>query len=127
MHGLALGLVEQADVAAYHWRVQCLAGQRHAADALLQLVVDVWPQGIPEIQAVGERQGPRAGATDVAANFGHRNLPSDIRVEEAVPSVPVNRDGDGLGRTLDSQHRSVAGAGANHGVCLHLVVILPVD
>ena len=122
--GSTLAFVVQADVAADHRDAQCPTGPRHATDALLQLIIDFGTLRIAEIQAIGERQGFRADAGEVARDLGHRQLAAPEGVQVALPAVPVDGDGDGGVRFLDAEDRRIAGAGADNRVGLHLVVVL---
>ena len=56
----ALAFVVQAHVAAYHGQAQRPASVRHTRYTLLQLVVNIGPLRVAEIEAVGQRQ--RLGA-----------------------------------------------------------------
>src|SRR4029078_11009092 len=54
----AVRFVEQRDVAGDHRHAQRLAGRRHAADALLELEVDIKTLRVAEVEAVGDGDGP---------------------------------------------------------------------
>ena len=65
--GFATGLVVEADIAADYGHVQDTAGLGHAPYTPLQLVVDVGPLGVAEIEAVGDGERGCSDAGEVAA------------------------------------------------------------
>ena len=124
--GLALRFVVKADVAADHRNPQRPAGPGYAPDAPFQLVIDLRPLRVAKIQAVGQGQRLGAGAGQVTANLGHRNLAAPVGVQIAVTAVAVNAQGDGLAGSLDAQHCGIA-AWPDHRVGLDLMVIATID
>ena len=77
MDGNALGIVVEADVAAGDGDLEGFAGLGQPGDGLLELPHDLGLLGIPEVQAVGDADGPGADAGQVAAGFGDGDLPPD--------------------------------------------------
>ena len=117
-------LVVEAHVAAGHRRAERLAGVAHPADRLGELPHHLGPLGVAEVQAVRDRDRPRAGDRDVARRLGDRVHRAQVRVEPAEPALPVARDDRALQRARDPDHRGV-GLRARDRVALHHPVVLP--
>ena len=127
----AAGLVVERDVARDHRRAERLGRVAETADRLGQLPHDLRLLGIAEVQAVGERERPRAGARDVARRLGHRRDRAGARIEPAPARVAVDRHRERLARrravlALHAHQRGVA-AGTDHRVALHQRVVLALD
>ena len=84
---------------------QSAASPGHAPDAPLQLVVDLGPFRVAEIEAIGKGQGFGPGAGQVAANFGDDYLAAAVGVQAAEPAVAVDGQRNGPTRVLDAQGR----------------------
>ena len=83
--------------------------------------------GRAEVQAVRDRQRHRATAGDVAEGLGQRELGTGVRVELAEAAVAVGGDGDPeMGVLVDPHHAGVGGL-REHGVALHVAVVLVGD
>src|SRR5262245_57405424 len=68
--GVAEALVVQADIAGDDGRLKRAGRGGHAIYRLGELEVDGWLFGVAEVEAVGEGDGQRAGARDVARGLG---------------------------------------------------------
>ena len=76
-------------------------------DGFLELPHDLGLFGVPEVQAVGDADGPGADAGQVPAGFGDGDLPARPRIEIGVERVPVEGHGQGPFRALDPQDGGV--------------------
>ena len=126
VYGRSLALVVQTGVSTHHRHSQRSARPCHAANGLLELVVDLRPLRVAKVEAVGERQGFRADAGQVARNFRDDHLRAAIGIEEALTAVAVDGHRDGLAGVLDPEDCSVSRARRDHRVGLDLVIILAV-
>src|SRR5918993_821127 len=88
-----VGLVVEADVAAYDRRPEDLARLGHPLDALGELVVAVGFLRAAEVEAVGNGNGLRPHAREVEVGFGDRCGPAASRIEAAVAAPPLRGGG----------------------------------
>ena len=103
------------------------AGFGHAADRLLELVVDVEALRVAEVQAVRDGDRRRAGADDVARRLGDGDGAAGVGVEVDRAAVAVRRDRDGA-RAVPLMRRTAASEpGVDDRVGQDLVVVLAVD
>ena len=96
-------LVVERDVARDDRQAERLAGQRHPLDRLGQLVADVGGLGVSEVEAVGDRGRPGAGAGDVPGGLADGLMPprrGSSQVRRPLPSsaTAIARC-DGVSRT----------------------------
>ena len=126
-YGRALALVVQAYVAAYDRQSQLAASIGHPRDAPFQLIIDVGPFRVAEIEAVGQRNRFRPHAGQVAGDLRNDALSATIGIKETVAAIAVYSDRDGFAGFLDAQHRGISGSRPDYGVGLHLVVVLSVN
>ncbi len=104
-------LVVERDVAAGDRRAEHAAGVAHPADRFLELVEDLGALGVPEVEAVGDRHGARAGAGDVARGLGDGDLSAGARFEVDVAPVAIGLEGDRLVGSREPHDGGVAGPG----------------
>ena len=124
--GLA-GLVVEADVAAGHRDAELEAGVLEAAAGLGELPHHARVLRRAEVEAVADRERGRATRGDVAVGLGEGELRAGVRVEPGEAAVAVGGDGDPeVGVLVDADHAAVAGLG-EHGVALHVAVVLVGD
>src|SRR5918993_3099190 len=124
--GAPVGLVVEADVAAYDWRPEDLARLGHPLDTLGELVVAVGLLRAAEVEAVGDGDRLRPYTRKVPVGFGDRCGPAAPRVEVAVAAPAVRGGGEAAFRALYPHYRSVS-AGQDHAVRAYLVVVLGED
>ena len=125
IYSRAARLVVEAHVAARHRRVEPAAGLGEAGHRLAELPHDLGVLGVPEVEAVGDRQRLRARAGDVSRGLGQRQRRPGVGVEVAEAAVAVGRDRYPLLRPLDPHDRGVR-TGRHDGVDHdHVVVLLP--
>ena len=115
--------VVEGDVAADHRDPERFARLAHPVDHLGELPHHLGVLRVAEVEAVHERERPRAGARDVARRFEHHEPRADARVEVAEARLAVGRERERLGRALHAQHRGV-GARAGDRREEQLVVVL---
>ena len=120
------GLVVEAHVAADHRNTQGTASMAHASHAPFQLMVDLGPARVPEVEAVGERQGLGPGATEVSADFGDRYFASLVGVKVTIAAISVDAKCDGLASSLEPQDCRIASRTPD-SIGLDLVVVLAKD
>ena len=127
----AVGLVVQADVAAYDRYCERITGFGHAVDGLRQLPHDLGMGWIAEVQAVDERERVGAHTGKVQCRFDHHHGGAPARISVAPAVIAVDRDsqsptgGRAVARVSQSQQRGVV-SGADDRVQKQLVVVLPV-
>ncbi len=98
------GLVVEADVSAGDGQVPVSAGVAHSLDGVDELPVDGGVVRVAKVKAVGDTEGFRAGAQEVASCFGDGDPCADVGVGVDVPGVAVEGEGEcvlGLGHTDD--------------------------
>src|SRR5207247_2739660 len=92
----ALGtLVIEGDVAARDRRAEHSAGVRDPAAGLPELVEHGGALRVAEVQAIGDAEGARTRACDVARRFRHTRLPALVGIEQHIPAVAVDAHRDG--------------------------------
>jgi len=117
--------IVKAHVAPGHRDVEGTARVPDAPARLPELEEHIRLFRAPEVQAVGDPQGDRAGAGHVARGLGHGGLPSLVGVQAHVAVVAVHADGQTKRGTRHADHPGVT-ARAERGVGLHgAVVLLP--
>ncbi len=89
-------LVVEAHVAAHDRHAERLARRGDAVDRARERVHHLGPLGVAEVEAVGDADGLRARAHEVAAHLGDRHRGPDERVELAHPAVAVDGEGEKL-------------------------------
>src|SRR5215208_3896318 len=87
--GATVGLVVEADVAAYDRRPKHFARLGHSPYALGELVVAVRLLRAAEVEAVGDGDGFCPYAREVPVSFGDRRGPAAPGVEIAVAAPAV--------------------------------------
>jgi hypothetical protein len=78
-------LVVERHVPAGHRRLEGAAGVADAAARLPELEEHLGLLGVSEVEAVGDAEGPRAGARDVARRLGDRRLAAFVGIEGQQP------------------------------------------
>jgi hypothetical protein len=124
--GLA-GLVVQRDVASRDRDPERGTGVLETTAGLGELPHHRGVLRRAEVEAVGDGQGHRAAAGDVAVGLGQRELGAGVGVELAEAAVAVGGDRDTeVGLLVDADHAGVGRLG-EHGVALHVAVVLVGD
>ena len=124
--GPGRALIVEGDIAARHRGGERAAGIGDAATGFAELIEDGGALRAPEVEAVGNAEGARAGAGDVPSRFRDRGLATFIRVERHVARIAVGRHRNPEVRVADTDHRRVA-PGAEHGAGLDGGVVLLED
>ena len=122
--GQAVSFIIKAHVPAYHWDLKRLAGIRNTLDTQDELPHDIRALGIPEIQAVRERQRPSTDTGEISGRLRDGTGCSRIGIKHAVEAVAVCGQCQRLAGTFDPYHRRV-GSRTDDGIGLdHMVVLL---
>src|SRR5215210_4143151 len=121
-----VGLVIQADVAAYDRRPEDLARLGHTLDALGELIITVRLLRAAEVEAVCDGYRLRPYAREVPVGFGDRGGPATPRIEVAVASPAVCSSGEAEVGALYAHHGGVR-TRQDHGIRADLVVVLGED
>src|SRR5262249_28334139 len=123
---LPFGLVVKTDVAAGHRSPERATSFGHSVYRLAERPHHFRAFGAGEVQAVGDRQRPRAAAYHVARGFGDGQLRPFARVQVAVTPVAIERHRQGAPRLFHPQRRRV-GTRRHDRVRPHHVVVLAID
>src|SRR5438067_1409226 len=105
--GMAIGLVVEADVAARNRHVERSTRLANPFDRLCELPHDRRAFRVAEVQAIGRAERPGAGARDVPGRFSHGEHRAPMRIEVAVPAVPIDRQSQ---RAIGAAHTNDARA-----------------
>src|SRR5437867_581979 len=116
-------LVVERDITAGHRRPERATRVRNAATGFAKLIEDFRALRAAEVQAVGDAEGPRTGASDVARGFRDRRLATFVGIEPHVTAVAVGLHRDPELFVPHSQHAGVAAgrdnsAGLDRGIVL---------
>src|SRR4029077_4753389 len=96
----------EGDIAADHGDLEGTAGLRDARHRLLELPEDLGPLRGPEVEHVGQPQGPGAGDCQVPRRFGHRHCCAQARIQIDETGVAVGSYGYSLPSSLDTDRKS---------------------
>src|SRR4029077_1471500 len=126
VHGASRAFVIEGYVAPGDRCLEGPAGVGDAAAGLAELEEHFGLFRVPEVEAIGDAEGQRAGAGDVACGFGHRGLAAFVGVERHQSGVAVDADGEAeVGVGYPEQAR--VAAGPEYGFPLYGGIVLLVD
>src|SRR5207247_2082416 len=104
VHGAGGALVVERHVAARDGRVERPTRVRDTPTRLAKLIKHGRPFGAAEVQAIGDPQGARTGARDVARRLGDRRLAAFERIEQHVAGIAVGCHRDAERGIPDPNH-----------------------
>src|SRR5207249_1538618 len=121
---LPVRFVVKRDVAGNDRYGKSVAGFDDAPHGLLQLKVDVGAFRVTEVQAVGDRDRPGAGASQVAASFSYGHGTAALGIEVTEKAIAIGCKGDAPRRGVFQAEDSSVRPGLEDGVREHLVIVL---